>query len=64
MAMHMITSKIINLNYQKIQVESKEQIKKIDNMKKVVAKIINWKIKVAQPIVLKVAVQRIFIKGK
>lgn len=41
MAMHMITSKIINLNYQKIQVESKEQIKKIDNMKKVVAKIIN-----------------------
>lgn len=63
MAIHMIIIKIINLKCQKIRVEMKEQIKKID-MKKAVVRKINSRIKAAQPIVLKVAVQRIFIKGK
>ena len=63
MAIHMIIIKIINLKCQKIRAEMKEQIKKID-MKKAVVRKINSRIKAAQPIVLKVAVQRIFIKGK
>ena len=63
MAIHMIIIKIINLKCQKIRVEMKGQIKKID-MKKAVVRKINSKIKAAQPIVLKVEVQKIFIKGK
>ena len=59
----MITIKIINLNCLKIRVKIKERIEKI-NMKKVVVKKINSRIKAAQRTVLKVAVQRICTKEK
>lgn len=63
MATKMTTIKIINPKCQKIRVEIKEQIEKI-NMKKVVVKKINSRIKAAQLTVFKVAVQRICTKEK
>ena len=63
MVIKMTTIKIINPKCQKIPVEIKERIQKI-NMKKVVVKKINSRIKAAQLTVLKVAVQRICTKEK